>query len=536
MASVSAHVAHTLSAHVDHVFGVMGNGNAAFLDALHSHARAATRRCVTRPARSSPPTRTTAPRAGSPPRPPPTAPGSRTRSPRSPRPRRRASRSCSSWATRRRPAPAPGTSTRSRMAAAAGAPHLRRRPSGCRRHHVARDRARRSRTAPPSCSRSPTTSPPPTRATLTPPRRDHPAGAPPARRRRARRRRRAAGGSRAPVAPRGSRRLAVWRRRRASVGSPPPRAPSRRPRRSGAGSSPTPRSTSASPAGSAQEAAMRLVHEADVAVVFGASLNQFTMRFGELFAPGTQVVQVDVGAAATHPAVDAVRGGRRAPRGIRDRRPPRRARRSADADGASRSTFAPLRVREPGDGAHPTAGSTRAASRPGSPSCCREDRVVVSDGGHFIGWANMYWPVAAPDRMLMVGTAFQSIGLGFPSVPGAARGQARGDDRAHDRRRRRAHGARRPRERGAVGRRTRDRRRLERRRVQRRGAPVRTAGLRRRAHAHPRDRLRGPRRGGRRRGRRRARTRRPRPARDVGRRAGRRRAGSCCSTAASRGR
>ena len=32
----------------------------------------------------------------------------------------------------------------------------------------------------------------------------------------------------------------------------------------------------------------------------------------------------------------------------------------------------------------------------------------------------MYWPVASPDRMMMVGTAFQSIGLGFPSVPGAA--------------------------------------------------------------------------------------------------------------------
>ncbi|MET1018174.1 MAG: thiamine pyrophosphate-dependent enzyme, partial [Leifsonia flava] len=48
------------------------------------------------------------------------------------------------------------------------------------------------------------------------------------------------------------------------------------------------------------------------------------------------------------------------------------------------------------------------------------DRVVVSDGGHFIGWANMYWPVASPDRMIMIGTAYQSIGLGFPSVPGAA--------------------------------------------------------------------------------------------------------------------
>jgi thiamine pyrophosphate-dependent acetolactate synthase large subunit-like protein len=49
-----------------------------------------------------------------------------------------------------------------------------------------------------------------------------------------------------------------------------------------------------------------------------------------------------------------------------------------------------------------------------------EDRVVVHDGGHFMGWSNMYWPVASPDRMIMVGTAYQSIGLGFPSVPGAA--------------------------------------------------------------------------------------------------------------------
>ncbi|NKY39292.1 thiamine pyrophosphate-binding protein, partial [Cellulomonas septica] len=34
MPSVSAHAAVTLAAHVDHVFGVMGNGNAHFLDAL----------------------------------------------------------------------------------------------------------------------------------------------------------------------------------------------------------------------------------------------------------------------------------------------------------------------------------------------------------------------------------------------------------------------------------------------------------------------------------------------------------------------
>ena len=34
MPTVSAHVARTMSAHIDHVFGVMGNGNAYFLDAL----------------------------------------------------------------------------------------------------------------------------------------------------------------------------------------------------------------------------------------------------------------------------------------------------------------------------------------------------------------------------------------------------------------------------------------------------------------------------------------------------------------------
>ena len=49
-----------------------------------------------------------------------------------------------------------------------------------------------------------------------------------------------------------------------------------------------------------------------------------------------------------------------------------------------------------------------------------EDRVVGHAGGRFVGWANMYCPVASPDRLIMVGRAYQSIGLGFPSVPGAA--------------------------------------------------------------------------------------------------------------------
>src|SRR5690606_30985848 len=48
------------------------------------------------------------------------------------------------------------------------------------------------------------------------------------------------------------------------------------------------------------EGAIGLVRDADVAVVFGAGLNQFTMRFGALFSSGTRVFQIDVAAAATH--------------------------------------------------------------------------------------------------------------------------------------------------------------------------------------------------------------------------------------------
>jgi len=167
------------------------------------------------------------------------------------------------------------------------------------------------------------------------------------------------------------------------------------------------------------EGAMARIREADVAVVFGASLNQFTMRFGELFAPGTRVVQIDTAPAATHPHVggflraDAALAARALVDALR--------RRGASPSGWRESVdVAGLRAREDGDG---VASDGRldprtVAARIGE--LLPADRVVVSDGGHFIGWANMYWPVASPDRMMMVGTAYQSIGLGFPSVPGAA--------------------------------------------------------------------------------------------------------------------
>jgi acetolactate synthase-1/2/3 large subunit len=167
------------------------------------------------------------------------------------------------------------------------------------------------------------------------------------------------------------------------------------------------------------EKAMELVREADVVVVFGAGLNQFTMRFGQLFAPGARVFQVDIASTATHPHVGGfVRGDARL---AAEALVSRVARHPMQRSGWRESLdFTELRAYEPGVGitADGLLDPRSAARRIGE--LLPRDRVVVSDGGHFIGWANMYWPVESPERMMMVGTAYQSIGLGFASVPGAA--------------------------------------------------------------------------------------------------------------------
>ena len=50
-----------------------------------------------------------------------------------------------------------------------------------------------------------------------------------------------------------------------------------------------------------------------------------------------------------------------------------------------------------------------------------ERRTVVQDGGHFIGWAPMYWHIPRPQDLVMVVTAYQAIGLGLAGAVGAAR-------------------------------------------------------------------------------------------------------------------
>ncbi|VXB21487.1 TPP-requiring enzyme co-localized with fatty acid metabolic genes [Microbacterium sp. 8M] len=166
------------------------------------------------------------------------------------------------------------------------------------------------------------------------------------------------------------------------------------------------------------EGAMELVRTADVAVVFGASLNQFTMRFGALFAPGTQVFQVDVAPAATHAHVG---GFVRADARLAAEALVARLEGAAGSGWRESVDVAAARAYEPGDETAPDGRLDPRSAARRIAELLPEDRVVVSDGGHFIGWANMYWPVASPDRMMMIGTAFQAIGQGWPSVVGATR-------------------------------------------------------------------------------------------------------------------
>lgn len=171
------------------------------------------------------------------------------------------------------------------------------------------------------------------------------------------------------------------------------------------------------------EGAMQLIREADVAVVFGASLNQFTMRFGELFAPGTRVFQIDVAPAATHAHIGGyVRADARlAAEALVERLSTPVSAADGHASWRESVDVASTRAYAAGDELAPDGRLDPRSAARRIAELLPEDRVVVSDGGHFIGWANMYWPVAAPDRMMMIGTAFQSIGQGWPSVVGATR-------------------------------------------------------------------------------------------------------------------
>ena len=166
--------------------------------------------------------------------------------------------------------------------------------------------------------------------------------------------------------------------------------------------------------------AARLLSESDVVVAFGAALNQWTTRHGTLLAPGARVVQVDSDAEAIgrHRPVDAgVLGDARATAeallATLEPRPGRRSPALAAAIAAGGWRRQPYAE---------TAAAGRIDPRTLSGALddlLPEERTVVVDSGHFMGWPSMY--LGVPDAAGFVfPQAFQSVGLGLGHAIGAA--------------------------------------------------------------------------------------------------------------------
>ncbi|MGC0143426.1 thiamine pyrophosphate-binding protein [Pseudactinotalea sp. Z1732] len=184
-----------------------------------------------------------------------------------------------------------------------------------------------------------------------------------------------------------------------------------------------------------------VARRADVVLVLGASLNPFQTRYGTLVAEGTRVIRVDDESPADHPMVTDAVHANLVPvvRGLLERlRQADEARtwrahvpqvataqfRSAQID---RAEFTPAELAAP-EGTGTAAGvefCTDGRLNPRVVAAALDgilpaDRSVVTDGGNFIGWAPMYFSVPDPHAMVLLGTAFQSIGLGFGSAAGVA--------------------------------------------------------------------------------------------------------------------
>ena len=169
------------------------------------------------------------------------------------------------------------------------------------------------------------------------------------------------------------------------------------------------------------DTAAGLMGEADVVLVAGASLTPFTMRFGHLLGPDSTVIQIDTSLQPTHPRVDVfVRAdvkfaagrilGRLGGAALNENWRLEAGKRLADGPTHSPGTD------ETVDGRLDPRSLARTLD-----DLLPERRTVVQDGGHFLGWAPMYWRIPRPQDLVMVGTAYQTIGLGLASAVGAAR-------------------------------------------------------------------------------------------------------------------
>ncbi len=179
--------------------------------------------------------------------------------------------------------------------------------------------------------------------------------------------------------------------------------------------------------GFSSAAAVELISQSDLILVFGASLNMWTTKKGKLVSDHARVVQIDIDkdrlgllrpvdlmiegdvavvAGALLRALDLADG-------TVSGRPAWRSSDVAAVIEAKSNHRLPYQDTGSGEFLDPRT-LTKAMDE-----LLPKDRVVVSDGGHFAGWAIRY--LSVPDqRGWCIPIAFQSIGLGLAAAIGAA--------------------------------------------------------------------------------------------------------------------
>ncbi|MCG7439900.1 thiamine pyrophosphate-binding protein [Corynebacterium freneyi] len=192
-----------------------------------------------------------------------------------------------------------------------------------------------------------------------------------------------------------------------------------------------------------------IARDADVVLVLGASFNAHQVRGGSLFSPDATVIhltleehpssrEADVRVlcdlAPVMPVLDELVAERLAGTDVPDG--------TITADAAASPT-ASRRTWRDELGALPPAEDPvtqpelfheRGADGRLDPRAALREldrilpkrRTVCTDGGHFLGWVPMYLDSPDPRAQVLVGTAIQTIGLGFPTAIGVA--AARPDD------------------------------------------------------------------------------------------------------------
>ena len=167
---------------------------------------------------------------------------------------------------------------------------------------------------------------------------------------------------------------------------------------------------------------LKIARQADVVLVVGASQNTFQTRYGTLFPEGTRIIRVDnEPETGTQAAIDYIRADIHPfITGLLERLPQATSTWRDKAPEVSEADFRSSHPSEDSVEFGPDGRLNPRAVVAALDGILPAERSVVMDGGHFMGWAPMYLSVPDPYAMILVGTAFQSIGLGFGSAAGVS--------------------------------------------------------------------------------------------------------------------